>query len=74
MYYGISLIVVGLLLRYLLARNKLDRTPTANVRQYDSFEAYRNNMLLRAGAKLVGLLSVLTGMLLIGLALAKGSP
>ncbi|MBO0953208.1 hypothetical protein [Fibrella forsythiae] len=73
MYYGLSLILTGLALRYFLIRDKLRRTHSANMRQYDSFEAYRNNILLRAAVRLLGLLSVLMGMLLIGFSLVRRS-
>ncbi|RZK28354.1 MAG: hypothetical protein EOO63_11450 [Hymenobacter sp.] len=60
-------------MRYFLIKDKLRRTHSANVRQYASFEAYRNNTLLRAAVRLLGLFSVLLGLLLIGLSLARRS-
>lgn len=67
--YGINLILLGLVIRYLLARDKRNRTYSDHVRQYDSFEQYRNNVLLRAAGRLLGLICVFVGVLWLGYSL-----
>ena len=73
MIYGIELILLGLVIWYLLARDKRSRAYSAHVRPYDSFERFRNNVLLRAAARLLGLISVIVGMLLLGYFLVNHS-
>ncbi|WP_199119914.1 hypothetical protein [Pedobacter sp. ASV28] len=63
-WYGIILIAVGLILRYIVGRNRFNRRGVGGLQHYDSYNRALATTLFEKILKLIGTLLLLAGLFL----------